>query len=375
MNSVNKKKNFAWLAMLIYLCIGGACGAFVPYYAEQIFGEDATEGQFLFALCLAVVSLYVAFLLQMIIHEFGHLVFGSITGYSFSSFRVANLMWIKDGNRIRLKKYSIAGTGGQCLMNPPELIDGKCPTVLYNLGGSLMNIIVSIPCLVGCILLSENSLLSLFLLTMTIIGFSFALINGWPIKFGSVDNDGCNARNLRRDKDAIRSFWVQMKINEQLTKGVRLKDMPSEWFELPPESKMDNTIIATIAVFAANRLVDEHKFTEAKSLIDILLNRKNEILGLHKGLLICDRVYMELLENPDREIISTLLSKEQKKLMTQMKSFISVVRTEYAYAKLFERDNEKAAKIKSKFDKIANRHPLKPDVESETELIGLVDNI
>jgi len=40
--------------------------------------------------------LVVSFYIQIAIHEFGHMIFGLITGYKFSSFRMGNLMWVKE---------------------------------------------------------------------------------------------------------------------------------------------------------------------------------------------------------------------------------------------------------------------------------------
>ena len=367
-----KKKNVTLLTTLICLGIGGVCGLFSLYYKERIFEGDSTLLQGVFVISLTVIFIYIASFFQIVIHETGHLVFGLITGYSFASFRVANLMWLKDGNKIRFKRYSLVGMVGQCLMYPPESIDGKFPTVLYNLGGSLMNFIVSIPFLIVSIVLLNIPLLSLFLLIMAIIGISFALMNGLPVKMSPVNNDGCNAKDLRKDKDALGALCIQMKIYEQTTKGVRVKDMPSEWFELPSEAKMDNAIIASIAVLTANRLVDEQNFDEAKTLIEKLLNCES-ILGLHRGLLICDRICLELFGSTNIETISALFNAEQKKFMVQMKSFISVVRTEYAYAKIIEKDDAKAEKLKLKFEKIASSYPFKSEVEGERELMKLAD--
>lgn len=91
-----------------------------------------------------IVGIYIVFLLQIIIHEAGHLVFGLLTGYRYSSFRIGSFMWVEENGKIRFKRLSLAGTGGQCLMSPPDMIDGKIPFVLYNLGGSFLNIITGV---------------------------------------------------------------------------------------------------------------------------------------------------------------------------------------------------------------------------------------
>lgn len=111
---------------------------------------------------------YIAMLIQIIVHEAGHLVFGLISGYKFSSFRIFSFMWVKEDGKMRLKRLSIAGTGGQCLMSPPDMVDGRIPVVLYNLGGSLMNVIVSLVFFMLYFLLTEVPFVSVLLLMIAI---------------------------------------------------------------------------------------------------------------------------------------------------------------------------------------------------------------
>ena len=80
------------------------------------------------------------------------------------------------------------------------------------------------------------------------------------MRLGMIDNDGYNAFSLRKNNEARRAFWVQLKVNEQLAKGIRLREMPKEWFVIPSYEAMGNNMIAATSVFACNRLMDEHKF-------------------------------------------------------------------------------------------------------------------
>ena len=67
-----------------------------------------------------LLLLYGAYLIQVVIHESGHLVAGLKCGFRFLSFRIGPFTLIKKSGRILLKRLSVAGTGGQCLMIPPE---------------------------------------------------------------------------------------------------------------------------------------------------------------------------------------------------------------------------------------------------------------
>lgn len=367
------KKSGNYLMMLCFVLIGVVCGVVMMKYIYYSFGSDLSAGEILLILAAAFFTIYIAVLLQIIIHETGHLIAGLLTGYTFFSFRFGSLMWVKDNEAIKFRKLSLAGTSGQCLMIPPDIADGKIPYVFYNLGGSLLNLITSFVCAVLFFFFSKVSFLSLFLLMMCIVGFGYALINGIPMKFGTVNNDGYNAKELGKSPEALKSFWVQMKAMEQTSKGVRLKDMPGEWFYLPDEEGIKNSMTAVMAVFCANRLMDEQAFADAAVLIDKLLAAESGIVGLHRNLLICDRLYCELINEKNGEVIDKLHSKEQMNFMKQMRRFPTVIRTEYAYALLYENDADKAVQIKELFEQCAKIHPYASDIESERELLAIAD--
>jgi len=317
--------------------------------------------------------MYVAIFIQLIIHEAGHLVFGLLSGYKFSTFRIFSFMWVKENEKVRLRRLSIAGTGGQCLMSPPDMKDGKIPLVLYNLGGSLMNVIASALFFVLYILTKDTPILSTMLLMCTIVGVGIAIMNGLPMRLGTVDNDGYNAFSLTRNSEAMRSFWIQMKVNEQLAKGVRLKDMPDEWFAVPSDEAMKNSMVVVMGVFACNRLMDKQEFQEADKLMEHIVNIESGMVGLHRSLMVCDRMYIEMISENRKEVIDGMLTKEQKQFMKQMKKFPSVLRTEYALALLHNKERENAEKIKTLFEKCAKSYPYQNDVESERELMKLAE--
>ena len=97
------------------------------------------------------------------------------------------------------------------------------------------------------------------------------------------------------------------------------------------------------------------------------------MVGLHRNLLICDCIYCALVEEENVEKAIEMLDKQQKKFMKSMKKYPSVLRTEYVYALLAEKDAAKAAKVKTQFEKSAKTYPYQSDVESERELIVLAE--
>ena len=376
MNEVKKKKKIVWqqyIGMAFMVLIGAMCGFIMVWYIDKS-SADTPLYQEILSLVGLFLGMYVALFFHMIVHEAGHLVFGLITGYKFCSFRVASFMWLKENGKLKFKRLTLAGTGGQCLMTPPDMKDGKIPLVLYNLGGSFINIIIGALFLVGYLIFSDIPFLSPILLIFAVVGFMTAMVNGIPMRMGTVDNDGYNAFALSRNKEAVEAFWVQLKVAEQSSKGVRLKDMPDEWFAVPIDEAMKNSLVATRCVFTCNRLMDEEKFEEADALMAHLLEIESGIVGLHHDLLMCDRIYVELIGENRSEVIENMMTKEQKKFMKAMKRFPSVLRTQYVLALLSEKDAVKAETIKNEFEKVAKTYPYAQDIESEKNLMRIAES-
>lgn len=127
--------------LLIGIVAGIAIAAvFVVLFTDTTFKEfvnnmlSADGVGIIMAALVGIVSFIVAVAILIPIHEAGHLVCGLLTGYDFVSFRIFNFTFIKNGGKTRVKKFAVAGTGGQCLLTPPDLPLKKIPTRWYNAG-------------------------------------------------------------------------------------------------------------------------------------------------------------------------------------------------------------------------------------------------
>ncbi|GKX29257.1 hypothetical protein SH1V18_17370 [Vallitalea longa] len=376
MGKKQKKKKIVWpkfVGIVLFMAIGAICGLLIANYIDSNAAEDISLGEELLTFFSLIIVMYISIFIHLIIHEAGHLIFGLMTGYSFSSFRIMSFMWVKENYKIKFKRLTLAGTGGQCLMTPPQLVDGKIPVVLYNLGGSFMNIITGLIFLGMYFVFQSIPFLSTVMLMMVAVGFVLAIMNGVPMRMGIIDNDGYNAYALSRNRDALRSFWVQMKANEQLTKGIRLKDMPDEWFTTPSDEEMKNSMVAVRGVFACSRMIDTQSFAQAYKLMTHFLEIDSAIVGLHRRLMVCDCAYCELIGENRSDVLKQLFTKKQIKFMKSMKKFPSVLRTEYSYALLSEKDLVKAEGIKVKFEKCAKTYPYPSEIQAERELMDIAE--
>ncbi len=370
MNENKKKFNFKGVLISIFLIILGLIfGFIIGSLFDRHPGEQVPFSVSFFEIILALLFFYVASFLQIIIHEGGHLIAGLVSGYKFLSFRIGSFMVVKSNDNLEFKNFSLAGTGGQCLMAPPDMKDGKFPNKLYNLGGVIANFLTVPISFILAYAFNDITSLSEFFFIFAILGLFYAVINGLPIKSNTINTDGYNALELNKDKEALFSLWVQLKMNEQIMKGVSLKEMPDKWFKLPPEEKMNNSLISSRIVFYENRLMEEHKFSEALTVIDDLLNN-DSIVGVYRELLKCDKIYIKLIEG-DMDLIDELYDATLRTFIKSMKNFPSVIRTEYTYNVLYKKDIDKANEIMERFLKCSKKYPYPTDIETERELIEI----
>lgn len=349
------------------------CGFLIMECVRAAIPDGAPRAYRALLFAAFVVWMYVAFFVETVLHEAGHLVFGLLTGYSFCSFRIANLMWVKEGGRVRFARQSIAGTGGQCLMAPPSMVDGTIPVILYNMGGVLMNLLTAALFLGLSRLTAVSPIVSTLFALLAVVGVAIAATNGIPLTVGSVDNDARNTISLAGSPAAQRAFWVQLKANELNAQGVRLKDMPEEWFALPSDAEMTNSMTATMGMFVVSRLMDEHRFEEADACADHLLSIESGMVGFCRQLIVNDRLFIELIGENRPDVLAGMRTDEQEKFMAEMSGYPSVLRTEYAYALLQGCDGEEAEEVVRRFQKTAETHPFASDIEAERELMEIAE--
>lgn len=362
-----KKKMKKLIPSLIGAVVGGLGGYFGAKYLTVGQGRVTDIVVFL-------AALFLSYFMHIIIHEGGHLVFGLLSGYQFVSFRIGSLILYKANGKFQFGKYKLAGTGGQCLMAPPELVDGMIPYRLYNIGGAVMNLVFSIPVLIAWIVFQFTGILKVICIIWGLVGFFVAASNGIPMSLGEVDNDGKNALNLGKNKKALHAFWLQLKVNQLQMEGKCLMDMPADWFLMPEESYMSNPLIAVVAALHCNRMLEEKRYEETSQTIEKILHSTTGMLGVHKMLLQIDQVFCEIMSSRRKEVLDFMNDKALSNFRKAMRNYPSVLRTEYAYALCIERDKKKALNIKKRFEKIMKSHPNQAELQTEKGFVLEIEN-
>ena len=359
------------LSRILYFAACAGVGVMVGMAAGNDAGSDRfrSPGAFLMSFGVFMLTFAAAMLVQIILHEGGHLVFGLATGYRFQSFRVGSRMLLRTPEGLRWQKFRLAGTGGQCLMDPPAAEDGDYPWFFYHMGGVLMNLISALFFWWLRLALPEIPLLTPFLNALSWVGVGFALLNGIPLHAGAVDNDGFNAWTLWKKPRVRRDFWVQMEVQRRIALGQRLRDMPDSLFEMPEPGDMDNALTTAVAVLAANRLSDRHRLDDACATARYLLEGGFQLAGVHRSLLRCELICREVTRENRPAVLNHLLDREQQQFMKAMKDFPTVLRTQYLVALLHENDPQKADALRARLEKLGGSYPYPQDIQSERELM------
>ena len=229
-----------------------------------------------------LVALVIAFYLQIIIHEGGHFVAGLLTGYKFVSFRILNWTLIKRNGRLHWRNYELAGTGGQCLLAPPDRPLDQIDTRWYNAGGWIANVITALLAILLLWAFDLPGWLDTFLIMMAIIGVLLALTNGIPMKLGGVANDGSNLFQMEKDTAAKKCFCDILEVNARSQEGEPYGEMPDRLFELPHPIDWTNSMHVGAVQFIATRMIAQHQWEEAYQLLTETLSHKDDYMELYQ---------------------------------------------------------------------------------------------
>ncbi len=375
----NTKQMTEKISNLVPYIIFIIAGLIIGVMTSELLFESLNDKGFvgiIITIVILLTEIIVIFFAHVIIHESGHLILGLISGYQFVSFRIGSLMFIKNNGKIQGKRFNVVGTGGQCLMMPPENVNTyNYPYMLYGLGGSIANIIFAFISWALFLLIPRTDYLSEFLIMFFVFGMAFALINGIPLKISGIANDGYNIISLNKDKEARRAHYLQLYINGLQTKGTRLKDMPEEYFELPSNADLANPLIVTIGVFKCNYLHDKKDFNKAKEYATYLIKNAPGLLGVHKNELECELLFYEIIGLCRLDEIDKLYTKELQSYIKNTSFYVSRRRLMYAFEIFVNQDKSSAKKELEQFEKVAKNYPFTEEVESEREMIKFIDNL
>ncbi len=367
------------LKILAGFAIGATIGLLLSTLAILLF-TDITFDEFIsklgnlnvskgiIAASVGMASLLVSLFLLITIHEAGHLVCGLLTGYRFVSFRLFNFTLIRSKERMRIKRFAVAGTGGQCLLSPPDLPLEKIPVAWYNMGGIVANTLVLLAML-PLLWCHMHPFMHEFVVIFIIIDLILILTNGIPMQMGGIGNDAYNMLKLRKDMKSKRGLIVQLRSNAMIQEGVRPKDMPREWFTSNGEINYSNPLEVSVPLMESGILIDELKWEEAHMELKKLYSHKDRLMPLYTTEITCELVFTSLVTGRSdraRELYDTKL---QRYIKTYSKVMSSKQRILCAVAIYMDNDMKKARSIYDTLLRDRHKYLLQGEVDSDLAIM------
>ena len=145
--------------------------------------------------------------------------------------------------------------------------------------------------------------------------------------------------------------------------------MPEELFFLPAPEENANAIVNSSLVFYECRLIDSERYEEANELCYRILSGPYELPGIHRNLIMCDRISTDLLLRNGKCTKEEMEEPKMSEFLKKMTISPEVLRTKYLVSLLLNNDEAEADKWLGEFEKIAANYPNTGDIESGRQLI------
>lgn len=331
-------------------------------------------------LFIPLLSAALVYVIHLILHEAGHLVAGLMTGYKFVSFRIGSIIIImnKEG-KIEFKRMTVLGTGGQCLMCPPDVPTEECPYKLYHLMGGLTNLVFGLISVILSIILPKGMLNFCLFETSAVLGFMLGITNLMPTKINGTQNDGYNLVDLGRNQFAKKALNLVLSLNALITTADSYDDLPEELVnELMAidftKEDLSNASIANAFNYQAAILYVKGDYENAYKT-QKYISENNDILGIFRNEAKCECLFYEIITDAGAEVIDTRYDKNLQKYVKATAIYPSRQRLIYSYYRLYRKDEKKAEECMNKLEKMIDTYSVKADAVLELETARKIDII
>lgn len=368
-----KQKSVLYQVVFFFLCL--AVGALIGALLAR---SDKSAIQLLPALIELLIFIPALIILQIIIHEAGHMLAALASGWEFLSFRIFKFTISRKDGKFHFSVFHIPGTAGQCLMMPPERPLSPSQLSFYNMGGVLLNLGTALLALLLLLVpaINQSGTGIRLLIVFMGAGILMAVSNGIPFVAGGIPNDGMNNRMLKRDPLSRQIFIDVMRINGFIQKGIRLKDIPSAYFHAEDQLDCANTIQVMACFYQLARALDQLDFVKANELADEMAQHKKDMVYLYQQELTCEEIFLRLIRQTPKQDIARLLTADMQKYICLNQPYRpSALRLAYTLARLYEQDEAKAEQLYQQFSRLCNRYHLLGEIEGEKELVEYIKQL
>lgn len=378
-NMNNKKTSHKILRIIAFFAVGIIIGFGVGFVIGKIIKPalhaDMSAADVALTIFMALVFFVLSFIIHIVVHEAGHMIAAMARGWKFLSFMIMGIVLNHRNGRLRLSRFSMAGAAGQCLMLPPENGDTPFGIALYNAGGVLANLLLTVLASVILFMPSMHHSLTaiVFLLCIITVGLYLIVINGIPNKLAGLPNDGLNMLNLHKDKFSTMVFLRSMRLIGYLMQNDTSRLETLTYMCDDRDINFSNPIHVMALSSDLSLAMLRMDFGKANAIMQRAEPHISRMITIYRNELTLERIYLMLIRPHNPEDIILMLDKTiHKYLQVQSVFRPSALRVQYALAVIHEGDSNKAEKIYERFQRVSRKYYLQGEIKYEQQLVDFV---
>ena len=120
-----------------------------------------------------IPAIIICFVIQIILHEIGHLIGGIVSGWKFLCIQIHNIVLHKTNKGLNLKL--VKDKGYRCIMYPLSINQNA---ILYTMGGCIINLLSGILSLILMIIVPLSPIIWLYTWCFLVFGIGMFVMNG-----------------------------------------------------------------------------------------------------------------------------------------------------------------------------------------------------
>lgn len=307
-----------------------------------------------------VVFIVISTVLYVVIHEFGHTLFGWMTGYKLDAFAVLGYMFANIDGKYVLKRMYVPNVGGANFMHRDD-DKTNAPYSLYIMGGVILTAATTIVS-IASMLLINNAFITLFFYAMVLCGIFMTIYNAIPIKAKTgVYNDGMVLKLFKKDARSQEIFNKTQCVSLLALRGVSIKDAPEELFEIP-ESYKSVPFANELRLNKSEYLIYNGRHAEAESELEDIIHNLDESDNALKDISTCLLLMDYLINDADEEKIKNVYQNNKKNMETLSKYYLTAKYVSIAYKLKFENEWNIDKEVRE-FYKLAKKQDLNSGLE------------
>ncbi len=332
--------------------------AFLFVLGRELFSKFSSDNIMLFT----IVTVVIGYLLNTIIYELGHLIFGKIAGYRLLEFNLFGLAFKKQQGQLKFGLSAFENIGGKTTMVPKS---EKAKPILYLFGGGILYVIVSAALFAFALSSKDLGDITWGIFIIIAIGMVIIVYNLLPLRMDSY-TDGFIIRMLVTRKGSVKAYHDNLLQEEALNNDI-------EQLKLVEYEDYANTFEAQSLIYKYYYYIHHDQFEDAEKTADMIIKVSSYLLDESIGEAYSAKAYFILMNKGVEETNKFLweIKKAERNFISSSSQF-QTMKSALGIVGLIDNNFDEYDYIMHKFDKVKDHYRYQARIEDEMKMINAV---